>query len=231
MPAYNEEENISSVVRQWHSVVERLRASGFDASLVVANDGSKDSTSSRMHALAGQYPFFEPVDKANSGHGATLLFLYHRAISAGADFIFQTDSDGQTEPEEFWQMWEDRNDFDLQVGMRNNRRDGLSRIVVSKVLKGVVRLTFGVKVPDANTPFRLMNVKAIIPVLEKIPTDFFLSNVALAAIAVKFGLRTRWLPVSFRPRQGGVNSINLPRIFKIGCKAVGDLYRMSRSLG
>lgn len=228
MPAYNEEANIEDVVRQWHPVTERLSNQGVDALLVIANDGSKDATSKKLHELAEKYANLKPIDKPNSGHGATLMHLYNHAINGGADYVFQTDSDGQTDPEEFWQMWEQREAYDLQVGHRNHRQDGFSRVVVTKVLKLVVRITFGVNVTDANTPFRLMSIKGVKPVLEVIPDDFFLSNVALSALSVKRGLRTRWLPITFKPRQGGVNSINLKRIFKIGWKALGDFRAMNR---
>lgn len=230
MPAYNEEANINAVVEQWYPLVEKLRKEGVEASLAIANDGSKDKTYQSMVALAESRPYFFPIDKPNSGHGATVLYLYDYAIKHGADYIFQTDSDGQTNPEEFWQMWNNRKDYDLQIGHRNQREDGFSRVVVTKVLKGVVWLTFGVSVTDANTPFRLMKVEAIKPILELIPKDFFLSNVALSAISVKKGLKSRWIPITFKPRQGGVNSINLKRIFKIGYKAVGDFRAINRSL-
>lgn len=235
MPAYNEETNINEVVEQWHAIVMKintLRANrgGYEAYLCIANDGSKDKTAEVLDELTKSYPYLKVINKANSGHGATVMYLYNDAIANGADYIFQTDSDGQTDPEEFWQMWEKRTEYDLQVGHRNHREDGFSRKVVTKVLKGVVRLTFGVSVTDANTPFRLMKVQAIKTILELIPNDFFLSNVALSAISVKKKLKTRWVPITFRPRQGGVNSINLKRITKIGFKAVGDFYRMNRSL-
>lgn len=222
MPAYNEEANIESVVRQWYPLIESLEEVGVDAVLSIANDGSKDATASKLAELSRSYPKLKPINKANSGHGATVMYLYNDAMSDGADYIFQTDSDGQTNPDEFWQMWNQRHKYDLQVGHRNHREDGYSRIIVTKVLKLVVKLTFGVNVTDANTPFRLMSVKGIHPILNKIPKDFFLSNVALSALAVKNGLRSCWLPITFRPRQGGVNSINLKRIFKIGWKALGD---------
>ncbi len=230
MPAYNEEANIRAVVEQWYPTVMRLRDQGADATLAIANDGSKDSTYAVLCELKTEYPHLEAIDKPNSGHGATVLYLYRHALAAGADYIFQTDSDGQTDPAEFDQLWDARAAYDLQVGHRNHREDGLSRVVVTKVLKGVVRLTFGVSVTDANTPFRLMRAEALRSLMEQIPDDFFLSNVALSAIAVKRGMRTRWLPITFKPRQGGVNSINLRRIFKIGRKAVGDFYRINKTL-
>jgi len=230
MPAYNEEANIQAVVRQWYPTIEQLRGEGVDATLAIANDGSKDSTYAVLRELAQQYPFLEAIDKPNSGHGATVLYLYRHALDAGADYVFQTDSDGQTDPAEFRRLWDARAEYDLQVGHRNHREDGFSRVMVTKVLKAVVRMTFGVNVTDANTPFRLMRAKALRSLLAQIPDDFFLANVAMSAIAVKRHMRTRWLPITFRPRQGGVNSINLPRIFKIGRKAVGDFYRINRSL-
>lgn len=230
MPAYNEEANIRDVVGQWSRVVDRLVEEGVDAWLVVANDGSKDSTFEKMKELKAEHPRFIPLDKPNSGHGATVMSLYRYAISNNADYIFQTDSDGQTDPGEFNQFWERRNDFDMQIGHRAGRMDGFSRVVVTKVLKAVVWLTFHVAVPDANTPFRLMKTEAVKPVLSQIPDDFFLSNVALSAISLKRGLDCRWVPITFKPRQGGVNSINLRRIFKIGRKAVVDFYNINRSL-
>ena len=63
-----------------------------------------------------------------------------------------------------------------------------------------------------------------------IPEDFFLSNVAIAAIAVKKNVNIAWYPITFRPRQGGVNSINMKRIFKIGVKALGDFRMINKKL-
>lgn len=228
MPAYNEEANISDVVGQWYPIVEKLTTDGVDASLVIADDGSKDNTWKMMQQLASTRPCFNPLTKPNSGHGATILHLYRHAIAESTDYIFQTDSDGQTNPDEFWQFWTDRHDYDMQVGHRSSRQDGSNRIFVTKVLKAIVWLTFHVNVTDANTPFRLMKVESIKPLLDIIPQDFFLSNVALSALAVKKGLKTRWLPITFKPRQGGVNSINMKRIFKIGRKAVKDFIVLNR---
>lgn len=230
MPAYNEEENIRSVVEQWHKAALDIQASGAEVTLMIANDGSKDNTMAILNSLKEEYPLLAPIDKPNSGHGATVLFLYREALSQNADFIFQTDSDGQTNPSEIWPMWEHRHAYDFQIGHRNQRQDGLSRIFVTKVLKLVVRATFGVNVTDANTPFRLMRASALKPIMEAIPQDFFLANVAISATAVKRGLRCRWIPITFRPRQGGVNSINIKRIFKIGYKAVGDLRNINKNI-
>lgn len=227
MPAYNEAENIEATIGQWYPVVEKC---GQDCRLVIANDGSKDNTYQKMLSLREKYPQFVPIDKPNSGHGATVLYLYRYAIEQGADYIFQTDSDGQTNPEEFWQMCENRERYDFQIGHRLGRQDGGSRIFVTKTLRLVVWLMFHEWVVDANTPFRLMNVEKLKTILEVIPKDYFLCNVAISAIAVKWKYNIGWYKITFKPRQGGVNSINMKRIFKIGWKALGDFKKINANL-
>lgn len=230
MPAYNEEANIEDVIKQWHPVCERINKDGNEAKLVIANDGSKDQTFAIMQGLCEQYPYLTPIDKPNSGHGATVLYLYRYAINTGANFVFQTDSDGQTLPEEFWQMWEHRHEYDFQIGTRGGREDGANRVFVTKTLRLVVWLMFGVWVKDANTPFRLMNAARLQSIMKLIPEDFFLANVAVSAIAVKKKEKIAWYPITFRPRQGGVNSINMKRIFKIGVKALSDFRIINKNL-
>ena len=230
MPAYNEAENVNEVVRMWHPVAERICNEGNECKLVIANDGSKDNTFEILTQLKSEYKHLVPLNKSNSGHGATVLYLYQYAIKENADYIFQTDSDGQTLPEEFWQMWENRHQYDFNIGTRGGRQDGSSRVFVTKTLRFVVWMMFGVWVKDANTPFRLMKKERLQAIMEYIPKDYALANVAVSAIAVKKGEKIAWYPITFRPRQGGTNSINMKRIFKIGWKALGDFRRINKNL-
>ncbi len=230
MPAYNEAENIEEVIKEWHPVAEKINAEGNDCRIVIANDGSRDNTWEILNSLKEKYSFLEPINKPNSGHGATVLHLYRYAISAGVNYVFQTDSDGQTRPEEFYQMWDNREKSDFHIGTRGGRQDGASRVFVTKTLKLVVRIMFGVWVKDANTPFRLMKAERLAEIMKIVPEDFFLANVAISAIAVKRNVPITWYPITFRPRQGGVNSINMKRIIKIGWKALGDFRRINHSL-
>lgn len=227
IPAYNESENIVDVIEQWYPVVEKC---GAESRLVIIDDGSRDQTYAIMQEYAKDKPQFLPLTKANSGHGATLLFGYHYALENGADYIFQTDSDGQTVADEFWQFWELRDRYDMVIGNRTARQDGKSRVFVTKVLKLVIRCSFGVYVPDANTPFRLMKANTLQANIDLIPKDFNLSNVIISVIYAKRKLAVKYIPISFRPRQGGVNSINMKKIFRIGVRALKDFTEINRTL-
>lgn len=223
MPAYNEEKNIGTVIEQWYPVVERI---GGDSRLVILNDGSKDATYQKIQNYQKNYDRLIGIDKPNEGHGGTILRGYRYAVEKGADYIFQTDSDGQTLPEEFWQFWEKRQKCGLLIGYRQKREDGLSRIFVTRVLRLVLFLIFGTWVKDANTPYRLMEGKQLAKVLKRIPGGFFLSNVLMTVIYEKHHLYVEYIPITFRPRQAGKNSINMKRIIKIGRQAFADFYRL-----
>jgi len=225
IPAYNEAENIDKVIKDWYPIVEKI---GNGSKLVIIDDGSKDDTYSKMKQYATTMEAFEPITKPNGGHGATVLYGYHYAIKEGADYVFQTDSDGQTIPEEFWEFWKIRKAHDMIIGHRKGRQDGISRIFVTKTLKLVLRLCFHVSVTDANTPFRLMKAEVLKENIKLIPKNYNLSNVIISVIYAKKKLLVKYLPVTFRPRQGGVNSINMKKIFKIGKQAFADFRKINQ---
>lgn len=59
----------------------------------------------------------------------------------------------------------------MVIGHRRGRQDGLSRVFVTKTLKLVLWLCFGVKIKDANTPFRLMKASVLKEELGLVPED------------------------------------------------------------
>ena len=197
---------------------------------MIVNDGSKDNTYEIMLECTKSRPQLIALSKENSGHGATLLYAYHYALEHEANYVFQTDSDGQTLADEFWPFWEQRKEFDMIIGYRNQRKDGISRIFVTRILKLVIKICFGEKITDANTPFRLMEGKILKQNLYLVPENFNLSNVILSVIYAKKKLKVKYIPITFRPRQGGVNSINLKKITRIGIQAVKDFKKINKTL-
>lgn len=229
VPAYNESDNIEALIMDWYPVIDSHDAEGMSR-LVVVNDGSKDDTYKKLCALAENRPLLTPLDKPNGGHGPTVLYAYRYAIDNNADWIFQTDSDGQTDPAEFEQFWQLRNDYDAIIGSRPDRKDGWSRKLVEKTLLLILRLTFGVSIPDSNAPFRLMKRELVEKHINKMPYDFNLPNVMLTTYFAYFKENIKFIDITFKPRQGGVNSINIKKIIKIGWKAVGDFRQLKKQI-
>ena len=229
VPAYNESENIEALIEDWYPVVERHNESG-DSRLVIINDGSKDNTYEMICKAAENRPLLVAQTKPNGGHGSTVLYGYRYAIEHGADYIFQTDSDGQTLPSEFDAFWDMRNEYDAIIGDRSDRQDGKGRVFVEHTLLTLLRIMFGVKMPDSNAPFRLMKSELVNKYLKVMPENYNLPNVILTTCFVKYKEKVRFVHVTFRPRQGGVNSINMKRIIGIGRNALRDFAKLNRIL-
>ena len=133
------------------------------------------------------------LTKPNGGHGSTVLYGYRYALENGADYIFQTDSDGQTDPEEFEKFWQIREGYDAIFGNRTSRGDGFSRAVVEKVLCAVLWTYFHVSVPDANAPFRLMKTDYVAEYLPLMPENYNLPNALMTAFGAYFHRKIRFI--------------------------------------
>lgn len=230
MPAYNEEANICNTVEQWYPIIDKYGDSN-NSRLIVVNDGSTDRTKELGDELMREYPKFIMLTKKNGGHGDTLLFAYQYAINNKADYIFQTDSDGQTNPDEFDKFWLLKDGYAAVIGDRqSSRQDGKARIFIENVVRFIIMTIFHVSVPDANAPFRLMKTQIVEKYIKKIPEHFFLCNVILTTYFVYFNEPVKFVPISFKPRGGGENSINFLKIVKIGLQAVKDFIVLKRHI-
>ncbi len=227
MPAYNEQDNIKSVVEAWYPL---LSGKSEASRLVIADSGSTDSTHAILQQLQGQYPKLELLSDTGRQHGPKVLALYDYAVRNHADYIFQTDSDGQTDPNEFDAFWQERHAYDAVLGNRCARGDGKSRAFVEKVVCLLLRLYFRVRVPDANAPFRLMRAETVGKYLAKLPPDYNLPNIMMTTYFAYYKDRVCFKDITFRPRQAGVNSVNIPRIVKIGWKALGGFRRLKKQM-
>jgi glycosyltransferase involved in cell wall biosynthesis len=227
MPAYNEEDNINAVVEAWYPI---LTGKSEKSRLVIADSGSSDSTHTILTKLQAQNPQLEVLSDTGKQHGPKLIALYNYAIAQGADYIFQTDSDGQTNPKEFDAFWELRSEYDVVLGHRNVRGDGKSRDLVEKVVCFLLRIYFGVKVPDANAPFRLMKTSVVEKYMDRFDADYNLPNIMLTTFFAYYKEKLTFRTITFKPRQAGNNSINIPRIVKIGFKALGDFRKFKKGL-
>ena len=151
MPVYNEEGAIRNVLLKWTQELERL---GIRFEIHVYNDGSKDGSLKMLRELAGQNPRLVVHDKKNSGHGPTILQGYRE--NSETPWIFQIDSDDEIGCESFQEFWEKRESFDFLIGARVRPNQPLPRKVISSFSRVTVRIFYGKKVHDVNSPFRLM---------------------------------------------------------------------------
>jgi len=219
MPAYNEEEALVDVIKEWV-----LAAKNIDGMLLIINDGSKDKTLEVLKDAVNKHDRLIVIDKNNSGHGQSCILGYRWALQEGYKWIFQTDSDGQVESEEFLDAWKRRDQHPFIFGFRPSRGDGLARLVISQILRMVIKVLFGVTVLDSNVPFRLMKSERLALVIDYIPEDMFLANAYLAILLQSLKDKIHWVKISFNLRTGGAPSVSLSRFFQVGLKVSKEFF-------
>jgi len=203
MPAWNEAEIIEASVRDWHDeVISKLPGS----ELIVVDDCSTDGTGRIVEAMGSKYPAIRCVrPERNGGHGKALRVGFDHVSQP---FIFQTDSDRQHLPVDFWKVWALRDRADFVFGVRKRRADGALRVAVTRSMRLLNLLVWGVWVKDANCPFKLMRRDALEKVLERIPRDCFIPMVLVSIFARKMKFRVAEAEVEHLPRTGGTQSLS-----------------------
>lgn len=226
MPAYNEEEIIEKTVLQWYEeVISQITG----AELIVVNDCSKDGTGEVLARLAQKIPALRPVTpERNGGHGRALRYGFEQVTQ---DWVFQTDSDQQHIPSDFWRLWEQREKCDFVLGVRSTRADGPVRVFITTVMRLANFFVWGLWIRDANCPFKLMRRQAMNNVLALIPRDSFIPMVMLSILCRKMNYRVSEFAVEHLPRCGGEQSLSgLWKWIKVGSRCLRQLLELRARL-
>jgi glycosyltransferase involved in cell wall biosynthesis len=222
MPAHNEEDIIAAAVTEWHAeVVAKVPGSR----LLVIDDGSSDGTPEVLGQLTRSLPGITFTRRnVNGGHGPALLFGFRQVSSK---FVFQTDSDRQHCPADFWRLWELRDQFDFVFGVREKRNDGAFRKLVTTLMRVLNWLLWQVWISDANCPFKLMRTEALVAVLKRVPEDAFIPMVMVSILARRQRFRVTEVGVQHLPRLGGTPSLRgISRWARVGWLCACQLARL-----
>jgi len=226
IPVYNEAEAIPTVIQEWKATLDSLEIS---YQFLLLNDGSRDTTLEVLHGMErGDPGRIVVVDKPNAGHGRTCRLGYSAAVEAPAvEWVFQIDSDGQCNPAYFPELWAKRAEADCVFGRRVRRDDGFARMMTSKICKLGASFMGGRNLGDPNVPYRLMRRETLAAALQKIPASFDIHNVALTYVLKRMPtVRWSYVPIVFRDRQGGSNSINLFNVVHYGINMLLELRKL-----
>lgn len=213
IPLYNESACLPGLIDELDELIEKIDA---QIQVFAVNDGSKDNTGTLLVEFAQTRPWLVVVDQENGGHGDAILNGYHKACLSGAHWVFQCDSDQQIPLKEFIPLWNSRKTNQAILTIRAKRQDPSERLLVSKFLKVIIKLLFGLSIADANCPFRLFPSERLKEYLKFVPTTSFAPNVFLSIIFFN-GSAVKETTVTHLARQGGTNSINKLNLLKI-CK-------------
>jgi dolichol-phosphate mannosyltransferase len=217
MPAYNEADCIADAVEEVRRcVLDHVR----DAELIVVNDGSKDRTGPILDQFAAQDSRIRVIHQANGGHGRALRTGLE---AAQGEYLFLIDSDRQIPVQAFADLWEEAQSADGAFGVRVQRNDPRLRLVLTRIIRYAIAVLFGVRICDANIPFKVIRRQVWDEARPLIPEDTLSPSLFLAVFAVRAGYRLVFREVPHRERATGVVSLRRWRLFKFCARALGQL--------
>ena len=203
IPAYNEEENIVSVI------TNITRSPEYD--YIIINDCSTDNTAIICEEKG--YNFISlPV---NLGIGGAVQCGYQYAYENGYDIAVQFDGDGQHEVEGICQLIEPiiKGDSDMVIGSRFIDKKGFQSSLLRRIgifiIRCVIYLCCWVRVTDTTSGFRAVNKFLIKHFANEYAHDYPEPEAIVSAVLG--GYRVTEVSVKMNERIGGESSINTVR--------------------
>lgn len=205
IPAYNEEEVISAVIRKIKRHTDLEMTVGLD--LIVINDGSRDSTAQKAlneGVRVVTLPF-------NLGIGGAMQTGYIYARDNNYDIAVQVDADGQHDPSYLNNLFNALKEVkcDMVIGSRyvetTSYKSRMSRRMGMIFFSWLVSLLTGQKVKDTTSGFRAVNRKVIEYFANSYPADY--PEVDVLVRLHKKNFKIHEVPVEMQERQGGSSSI------------------------
>lgn len=202
IPAYNESENIESVMRHLLDTAPQY-------DYLIVNDGSTDDTLGICESA-----YFSYLDlPINLGIGGAVQAGYVYARKNGYDIAVQMDGDGQHDIAYLENMLRPILDgeADIVIGSRFLEKEGFqssqSRRIGIGILSLLIRLTTGKRIMDVTSGFRAVNKMFIDIYARDYPTDYPEPEAIVTAIMHRG--RVMEIPVRMKAREGGTSSITL----------------------
>ena len=138
MPAHNEAKILPKLIPS----IDKNINNSINYSFIICEDGSTDNTLETLIELKKNYPIKIISSKNKKGYSIAML---DGIKSATADYLLIMDSDGQSNPDEVINFWNNRKKANLINGNRANRDDYMYRKLYSKTAYLIYQLLFNDK--------------------------------------------------------------------------------------
>ncbi|HEY3628879.1 MAG TPA: dolichyl-phosphate beta-glucosyltransferase [Terracidiphilus sp.] len=199
IPAYNESERIPATLR---SVVDCIRAHGWDAEVVVVNDGSLDNTAEVVKEFARTAPEIRFLENpANRGKGYTVR---HGVLHAMGDIVMFTDADLSSPIEEAEGLFAAiAQGADIAIGSRwlatsrQTHRQPLYRQLFGRCFNLLTRMVMNLPFADTQCGFKAFTRTAAQTVFQLQTIERWGFDPEILFIALKRGYQIREIPVSW----------------------------------
>ena len=207
VPFHNEEDNITELYAQLHSVMEDV---DWEYQFVFVDDGSTDLTYKRLRDLAAIDPRVAVVRlRRNFGQTAALAAGF---AHCKCDYVIAMDGDLQHDPAEIPRfLGKLEEGYDVVSGWRQHRVDNLLlRKIPSRCANWLMAKLSGVNIHDFGTTFKAYRRD----LLSQLPLYGEMHRF-IPALASAYGASICEIPIHNKHRKHGVSHYNLSRTFRV----------------
>ena len=222
VPAYNEEEVLTSSVQKLLAVEDQIAAQtvlGQRADILIVDDGSMDHTwdiIEKLHAMNSRVRGLR--FSRNFGHQSALIAGMSEAVKT-ADMIVTIDADLQDDPDKIGDMVDAYADgADIVYGVRNNREtDSWFKRTTAQGYYKTLKL-LGVELVPNHDDFRLMSKRAVETFLQ-----YPERNIFIRGLIPKLGFKTAEVFYKRTPRMAGESKYPLKKMLAFAWDGITSL--------
>ncbi len=193
IPAYMEKENLPKLTKQ---LEETLREDDFE--VIIVNDGNPDGSVQTINELEKEYLEMRGLFfKRRRGKTKAIKDGFE---GSRGEIIVIMDADLQYSPEDIPKLIEELKQADVTNGLRANRKDGIIRMVESKIYNLFVQHFFGVKFHDCNSGLKVFKRKVMDDIVDQLRDGW---HRYLLVLANEKGYKVTEIPIRHYPRTAG----------------------------
>jgi len=215
LPTYNEAENIEAIVSASAETLAAASPDGFR--ILIVDDGSPDGTGQIGDRLAAERSEVEVLHRTRrEGLGPAYLAGFEHALSSGAGFVMEMDSDFSHSPADLARLLSAVRDggADLALGSRYVPGGGIenwsaSRRVISRGGSLYARLILSLPVNDLTGGFKCFRAEVLEAIdLPSVTARGYAFQIELTYRAIGRGFKVVEVPIVFRDRVAGTSKMS-----------------------
>ncbi len=181
-----------------------------------------------LDEIAEKNPRVHVIHKPNGGHGPAIMT---GLSNSSGKYVFLIDSDRQIPLDNFEELWACiQEGYDGVFGVRRQRHDPALRLWLTRIIRFSLALLFGVKIYDANIPFKLLRRSIWEEASSFMTPDTLAPSLFLAVFVKKKGYKIKNVDISHQERETGEVSIKSIKLLKFCMKAFGQMWVFRKAL-
>jgi glycosyltransferase involved in cell wall biosynthesis len=204
LPAYNESARIGATLE---SIFSHAAGRGWDAEVIVVNDGSSDGTAGIVKDLAARHPGLYLVE--NPGNRGKGYSVRNGMLHARGQFLVFSDADLSSPIAEADKLFAAiAGGADIAIGSRwlktelQTRRQPFYRQLFGRIYNLALRVILGLRFKDTQCGFKAFNRRAADALFPVQQIERWGFDPELLYLARRFGFVVKEVPVEWAHREG-----------------------------